>query len=93
VFGSYRAGSSSRLRSDVATIRGMSDVPYKFGWAWNLKTVIGTVLLVTSIVVFVGSFERVRAGLHPTNIYTLQNGIVFLIAGSTLVVWGSVKRK
>jgi len=71
----------------------MSEVPRKLRWSWNLKTVIGTILVGTSILVFAGSFDRQRAGFYPTNIYTYPNGIGLLVAGSALIVWGSVKRK
>ncbi len=59
----------------------------------NLKTVIGTILVLMSILVFAGSFERERAGFHPTNIYAYSNGIGILLAGSALIVWGLVRRK
>ncbi len=61
--------------------------------AWNLKTVIGAILAVTSLLIFAGSFERERAGFsHPTNIYTYGNAIAFLVVGVGLFAWGRFKR-
>ena len=61
--------------------------------SWNAKLVVGAIFLVTSAIVFIGSFQRARLGLHPTDIYTYRNGFAFLAAGAVLIVWGIVRRK